>query len=252
MNIQEYISGGIVESYVLGLASEEERREFEERCRQYPELLQARIDFELALEKQALAHAETPKPSVKEQFLATIAREKKVDPAPVRKLNGWRIAAAACLALLAGSAYLNFTLTNTNRQLRSETATAKAELAATKKDIQTLIGNPELKMAALKGTEMAPAAYTTVYWDTSTHDVYMLVNNLPKPADSLQYQLWALADGQPIDLGFISDEHFIRQDKLLLKAKNAQKAQAFAITLEKKGRADISKPAGKIFVVGNL
>jgi hypothetical protein len=51
VNIQEYISSGIIESYVLGLASDEERREFEQTCAQYPEVLAARIEFELAMEK---------------------------------------------------------------------------------------------------------------------------------------------------------------------------------------------------------
>ena len=50
MNTQEYISSGIVESYVLGLASEEERREFEKMCNQHPEVLAARNAFEIALE----------------------------------------------------------------------------------------------------------------------------------------------------------------------------------------------------------
>jgi len=53
VNIQEYISSGIVESYVLGLASPEERIEFEEMCAQHPELVEARNNFELSLEEQA-------------------------------------------------------------------------------------------------------------------------------------------------------------------------------------------------------
>jgi anti-sigma-K factor RskA len=42
VNKQEYISSGIVESYVLGLASAEERNEFEQMCSQYPDVLAAR------------------------------------------------------------------------------------------------------------------------------------------------------------------------------------------------------------------
>jgi anti-sigma-K factor RskA len=57
-------------------------------------------------------------------------------------------------------------------------------------------------------------------------------------------------DGQPIDLGVIDNEHFIKQDRLLLKAKNTQNAQAFAITLEKKGGNPT--PEGKMIVLGNL
>lgn len=240
---------------MLGLASDEERREFEQLCSQYPELLKARTGFEQALEKQAMANAVAPDSAVKDSILNELGLQAKVlplSPAPVRKMNGWKYVAAACIALLAGSIYLNISLSNRNNKLKGDFDSTLAELNEVKKDINTLTGNPEIKMASLKGTDVAPAAYTTVYWDTTSHDVYLLVNNLAKPADSLQYQLWALADGQPVDLGFISDEHFVRHDKLLLKARNAQKAQAFAITLEKKGRADISKPAGQIHVVGKL
>ena len=63
MNIQEYISSGIVESYVLGLASTEERLEFEQLCAAHAELRQAREAFEQSLEQQAIAGA-TPPPAV--------------------------------------------------------------------------------------------------------------------------------------------------------------------------------------------
>jgi len=53
VNIQEYISSGIIESYVLGLASAEERNEFDKMCELYPELREARTNFELSIEKQA-------------------------------------------------------------------------------------------------------------------------------------------------------------------------------------------------------
>ena len=60
MNVQEYISSGIVESYVLGLASDEERKEFEQMCVQYPDVLAARNGFELVLEKKAMENAIIP------------------------------------------------------------------------------------------------------------------------------------------------------------------------------------------------
>lgn len=255
MNIQEYISSGMVESYVLGIASEEERREFELLCTQYPELIKARTDFELALEQYAQDNTLTPNAGTRDKVFKEIALQANVIPgysAPVRKLNGWKYAAAACIALLAGSIYLNISISKRNKNLEADLKDTQTAYAEIKKDIEMLRSRPDVKMASLKGTENSPASYTTVYWDTTSHDVYLLVNNLPIPADSLQYQLWALADGKPVDLGFISEDYFVRQDKLLIKAKNAQKAQAFAITLEKKGRADTSKPDGKMFVFGNL
>lgn len=261
MNIQEYISSGIVESYVLGLASDEERREFEQACAQYPEVLKARTDFEIALEKQAMENALAPDTGLKEKIWEELKQDTKVvsiTESPLQKLTSpgsiwWKYAAAACVILLTGSIYINISLFQKNRKLQSQYDNTVAELAIVKSDIEKITGgNPAMKIASLKGTNNSPASYTTVYWDTTSHDVYLLVNNLPIPADSLQYQLWALADGQPIDLGFISDDYFIRKDKLLLQAKNAQKAQAFAITLEKKGRPDSSKPEGQMYVLGNI
>lgn len=242
-----------MESYVLGLASDEERREFEQYCARYPELVRAREDFELSLEKQAMAHAVQPDASLKNRILAEAGISPVIPVAPpVRRINGWKYAAAACIALLAGSLYLNLNLSRKNNALKGEYQQVKAELGAVKKDVEMLRSSPDIKMAAMKGTLEAPLSYSTVYWDTTSHDVYLLISNLPKPADSLQYQLWAFADGKPVDLGFISDDYFVRQDKLLLKAKNAQRAEAFAISLEKKGRPDVSTPAGQVYMVGNL
>lgn len=257
MNIQEYISSGIVESHVLGLTSEEERLEFERLCLQYPELVQARTAFELSLEKQAMENMVAPDTGLKARIWDEIKTEAKIVPisagAPVRIMNWWKYVAAACVVLLAGSVYMNMNLSQKNKKLQSQYDNTMVELTAVKADIEKITGgNPAMKMAALKGTPDSPKSYTTVFWDSTSHDVYLMVNNLPEPPGDMQYQLWAIENGQPVDLGMIADEHFIKKERLLLKGKNAQNAQAFAITLEKKGRPDINKPEGKMYVVGNL
>jgi anti-sigma-K factor RskA len=248
VNVQEYISSGIVESYVLGLAADEERGEFEQLCLQYPELVKARTAFELLLEKQAMENAVAPAAALKQK----IWNEIPLQQAPVRKINWLRYAAAACVVLLAGSVYLNITLSNKNKKLTGEYNNSMAELNMLKEDMDMLTNKPQVRMASLKGLEASPQSYTTVYWDSTSHDVYLLVNNLPKPPTDKQYQLWALADGQPIDLGFIGDSYFVKKDRILIKAKNVQKAQAFAITLEKKNRPNPEKPDGDMYVMGNL
>ena len=115
-----------------------------------------------------------------------------------------------------------------------------------------MTNSKSVKMAAMKGQSVSPQSYSTVYWDTASHDVYLFINNLPKPADEMQYQLWAFVNGKPVDMGLIDNQVFVNQKKLLIKAKNAQNAEAFAITLEKKNRPDISKPEGVVYVAGNL
>ncbi len=251
MDIKEYISSGIAESYVLGLASPEERSEFEQMCLQYPEVLAARNAFELALEKQAMDNAINPPAGLKNKILAELnlpsaAKIVTMQSAQVKNLNWLKYASAACVALLAGSIYLNVSLSNKNKNLQSNYNNTIAELSDIKKDIQVLQSNPNVKMAAMGGLPASPASFATVYWDTASHDVYLLANNLPVPASDKQYQLWAIFDGKPVDLGVFD----IKKEKLLIRAKNAQGAQAFAITLEKKG-GNVT-PAGDMYVMGKL
>jgi len=72
VNIQEYISSGIIESYVLGLAGPEERKEFERLAEEYPELREARNAFEISLENQMQFNAITPPAHIKSQLLSAI------------------------------------------------------------------------------------------------------------------------------------------------------------------------------------
>jgi anti-sigma-K factor RskA len=103
-----------------------------------------------------------------------------------------------------------------------------------------------MKAAALKSED--DRAYAIVYWDTvsTSKDVYLMVNNLPQPTSGKQYQLWALLNGEPIDLGMIE----VSQKRLLYRMKNLQNAEAFAITLEPKGGSQ--RPTTTPIAVSNL
>ncbi|HKC35646.1 MAG TPA: anti-sigma factor [Chitinophagaceae bacterium] len=250
MNIQEYISSGIVESYVLGLASDEERREFEKSCDQYPEVLAARTAFELSLEKQAMENAIAPPADLKNKIIDTIGASGKVVAMPsgqIRKTSWLKYVAAASVILLAGSLYYNINLYNKNKDLQRDYDNTVAKLNDMDRDMQILWQNPNIKRASLKGMGISPASYATVYWDTTSHDVYLLVNNLPVPASDKQYQLWALLNGKPVDLGVFD----IKKEKLLIQAKNTQGAEAFAITLENKGGSP-TPTMEKMYVKGEL
>lgn len=255
MNVQDYISSGIVESYVLGLASEEEQAEFERMCKQHAEVLQARIDFEISMEQQVLQNVVAPPPALKQQILDIVSPSKaKIIAinagATVVKTTWLKYAAAACAVLLAGSVYWNISQYSSNKKLQANYDNTVAKLSDMEKDLAMLVQNPNVKMAAMKGMEVSPASFTTVYWDTISKDVYLLINNLPKPASDKQYQLWALLDGKPIDMGMIDNDSFTGEKKLLLQMKNVSGAQAFAITLEKKGGNPT--PQGSMFTMGNL
>ena len=80
MNIPEYISSGIVESYVLGLASPEERAEFERICSAHKEVLMAREAFEKQLENGLQQQRVSPPRELKSSILSRIGMEEVEKP----------------------------------------------------------------------------------------------------------------------------------------------------------------------------
>jgi len=264
VNIKEYISSGVVESYVLGLLTAQERFEFEQYCEAYPELKEARTAFELALEKQAMENSLAPPADLKQKIASKIFDENKAAPvipiqsAPSRKFNWTRFVAAASIVLLAGSIWWNMNLRNENGKLKDDNLAIQNDLKISQDSIAQIISMANhiqkkgMKMVPLNGTANSPKSFATVYWDTTSHDVYLLVNNLPTPASDEQYQLWALLKTnnqmQTIDLGMLQ----LSQKPLqVYKMTNAQSAQAFAITLEKKD-GNTEPNLQKIYVMSNL
>ena len=261
MNIKEYISSGIVESYVLNLASVEERSEFEKMCSLHQEVREARNSFEMAMEKQALEASVPPPLELKQKLIEILKpgqkkfRVSRRSEDPVYSLKWLKYAVAACLIMLAGSIYWNVLFFNRNKDLKNSNSILEnqvtdysSKLAEIEHDAR-MLQNPNIKMAALEGTEHSPQSFVTVYWDTTSKDVFLMINNLPQPASGKQYQLWALLNGEPIDLGVFE----IKKDKMLpiVQMKNAQNVQAFAITLEKKG-GNSSPTREAMYVKGDL
>lgn len=262
MNVKEYISSGIVESYVLGLVSDAERAEFEALSQQYREIALARDSFEKSLEENLLKDAVNTSPQLKElinEKLKSIPADNSASREPravIRKMNYWKWIAAASVILLVVTTYLsintynrNRELTATNNEIQNQLQNSNIRLNEIEQERNILMGSG-MKMAALKGTAHAPEALATVYWDTAkTKNVYLLINNMPRPSSDKQYQLWALFDGKPVDLGVFDMN--IRQERMFVKIQNVQKAQAFAITLEPKGGSQ--KPTmDSMYVMGSL
>ena len=263
MNIQEYISSGIIESYVLGLASPDERAEFERMCAAHSEVRLAREAFEIELENFALANAVNPPKNLRSQVFAELEIEKGkdnssynssansavADSGTVIKMNPvWRYVAAASVILLITSAALNIYFF---RQYKSYSArydalaTQYSDLVQQERNLNTRFQEYESALSKMTDTGMAivrmeglavktspaPASAATIYWDKKSKDVYLHVNNMPEPGSGKQYQLWALVDGAPVDAGIFD----MKTDLPMIKMKNIPHAQGFAVTLEPLG-----------------
>ncbi|MFL9485306.1 anti-sigma factor domain-containing protein [Chitinophagaceae bacterium LWZ2-11] len=246
MNIQEYISSGIIESYVLGLADELEVETFEQLSSKYPELVSARKTFEIMLERHAVANAVEPPAYIKEEIFRIIQKGPDIHQhhAPVkqlykeqpRKKNGMRYMAAASIILLAVCGYLLYQLSSQNNKLKNANSNLLAKYnsgdSILNKIISAQTGKKDSGISVVNMvTPSSLQSEASIYWDSASSNVYLIVKNLPKlPADK-QYQLWALIDGKPKDLGVFD----ATDDRVILKMKNTKKAEAFSITVEKKG-----------------
>lgn len=74
MNIDTYIRSGIVEAYVLGVASTDEKAEFETLLPHHPELQLAMTEFEIQVEAFATDQAVPPPSRARREYDAFINR----------------------------------------------------------------------------------------------------------------------------------------------------------------------------------
>lgn len=258
MNIQEYISSGIIESYLLGQLSDKERSELEDMAEQHPEVKAEIEAVEITLMNFA---SKTPPPQLKHTILAKLdVKDAKVISIQTKKPS-YTFLVAASIALLIGSSIYNIILMNKVRSTEEQLVVLNSEKEKYVKDFEqqsssygklaeemAIMMHPENKKIMLKGMDLAPTALAAIYWNQNSKAVYINVNSLPVPSADKQYQLWAIVDGKPVDAGvFEMTSNFAS----LQKMKTISGASAFAVTLEKKGGSP-TPTMEAMYLLGNV
>ena len=240
----------------MGLASEQESSEFEQLCSQYPELLAARNEFERELEKKVLEQSISPPQDLKERILhnigqqESVAKESKVVSMHSRphSSNWLRYVAAASIILLLASSYFVFDLYSKNRKLENSISSFKVQIDSLTDQLafdHKMMADPDVAVVSMMNPEKSPSS-AKVYWDTTSSDVYMVIKNMPSLPTEKQFQLWAFIDNKPVDLGLFD----LPPGNVILKMRNTQKAEAFAITIEKRGNGPV--PHGTVETYGKM
>ena len=286
--VKAYIESGILELYVLGQLNAQEQTEVEAMASKYPEVKQEIEAIEIAMEQYALQNAIKPsaglgdkifekiglpgnlekaEPIVKE-VIKPVVKEAVVIPlnaAPYEsKIKALRIALVACIALLVvsiialynahnqlGSAKDQIAELNLNNEKFTSTVNFMKQSNADLQKIIDMANDPGWKTVKLAGTAMDPKAKMTVYWHAKGKHV--MVDNskmdLPINDQQHQYQLWAIVNGKPVDLGVFD----VKADSthILVNMKETGSAAAFAVTLEKRG-GSVNPTMNQMVVVGNV
>lgn len=277
MNVQEYISSGAIEACVMGLADEQDWAELEQMLDLYPEVKEYKETLEIQQEQMHVAATLPPPAAFKKRIFdalpfennegketpvialpetKTQAKPMVVPIMPTPKPMKWlQRAIAVCIIFLMGSIILNFYFYSRSASIKKQYTALLVQqnsLLTKNKAMQAsfnMVKDPEVKQVVMNPTPGQPGSMATVYWDNRSKDVYLLVKNLPKPEPAKQYQLWAIVDGKPVDAGMVDNDRY--DENLLLKMANIKTAQAFAITLEKKG-GSLVPTMDAMFVFGKV
>lgn len=269
MNTKEYISSGIIESYILGLASPEEAGILDCVMKNNAEVKAAFEEAQKTLEDLATAQAVAPpddlrmkiwnkiqqEQSDEEQSPAVAADIPAARPQEEIRIQGnsnWKAYAVAASVLflisVAGNIFWMSDQAKTQQEIaRLSTEKKNQDLAMQKMNQKMeMISNPDMKMVMLKGVEKHTDSKAMVFWDTKTKEVYLNADSLPKAPEGMQYQLWAFEDGKPVNAGMYTEE---KDSKIALAS--IPKAQAFAITLEKQGGSPVPTMEN-MYVMGEI
>lgn len=258
MNVKEYIESGVLELYVLGKLSEAERQEVEQNIAQYPELKTEVAHIEEAMEAYALLHQIKPSPG----GFAKV-QQKLGHSNTGRKKGGSSILpiVAGLLALLSVIALI--LLWNGRNNHRLQMATVQIQLDSCEQQLgqaeaqidslegvnQQLQGKQTIYMdGESPGTNKAPQAVAAVEWNENTGEFSINPLTLPATGADKDYQLWAIVDGNPVDmLVFNTDADPTTTTTITFSSRPT----AFAVTLEPRGGSP-SPTLSEMYVLGGV
>jgi anti-sigma-K factor RskA len=270
MNIQEYISSGILELYVCGALTDQENKEVSATLREHEEVRTEVEEIETALQNLALATA----PYNPEELLANIKsklsnKDTKVIPLKSNKRERilMYISLAASLALLIGL----FSLLSKNSQLRddlnkknaqqvvlsSESESAKSKLTQTESDLSetqnilNVFRDRSTVKVPLAGQKVSPDSYVNVFWNKTGNKVYIDAQGLPEPPEGKVYQVWSLKMNPltPTSIGLLND--FNEDKNKIFELENPNNSEAFGITLEPAGGSETPTMA-QLYTLGAI
>lgn len=254
MNIKNYISSGILESYVLGELSREERIEVERNAEEYSEINEEIRHIKEAFHNihvQTLTQVEPKQPAqnkiiITEQIIPTgsekVISGKLTSTKQKFLLVTYLAATAATIALISiyaavdlyfkwksSQAELNQVI-SMNSIVQPEADIAEEEILSFNNNDYHVYFNENFRIIELNGLANSPDSHVLIFWNDKSQEVFLKVKSLPEVNDWQQYQLWAIIDGEAVDAGLIP-----KGNEDIIRMKRTKNASAFSITLEPVG-----------------
>ena len=264
MNVKDYIESGILEAYALGLLKPAEMQEVEAVASKNPAVklqLKAEVEAMGALTK---AYSVNPPAHLREQILKAAKGneppQQEETKAEKSKTNNstkfWMIAATFLFLVSTG---INFRQYQNVEKLNQELSISQIKIAELESETEvmvarynklennyTVLTHPQTTQFVMKGVEgRDPNMRADVYWNAKSKMVYLNIKSMPAAPEGKVYQLWALKDGQPIDMGVLKGAEGLQMQEL----GRVPGADAFAVTLEPQG-GSVNPTLEEMYVYG--
>lgn len=258
MEKNELIESGILETYVLGLSTSEEKAQVEKLISDDPEIRKEKEEIEALLELLAQAYAIIPpsQTQIKRRIEGELfLRSEEGMEANVKPLHGggsgqsdsksWMwlsIAASVSLLIMVFYGYrLNHRVETAENQLAAARLESVQLLEMNKKlsamgdqfsRLTSTIGEEGTRQVILTSTIQQPTK-AIVFWNPTNHKVWLVNTNLPQLPIDKQYQLWGIVDGKPVDAGVFDANSGDRA--IAIELKSIARPQVLAVTVENRG-----------------
>jgi anti-sigma-K factor RskA len=259
LDIQAYISSGILELYVLDQLDAQQTQEVEQLAAKHPEIKAEIAAIEDALQKYALLHQTPPPQGTLTGILESIRKLPKAtadkNGTPSSAVGSWIW--LLLIGALAGVAFFWYKWNEENSQ-RIKTVAALEELKKTCNQTDSTnqllyakldqIQSSDNKVIPLESTGLVANAKAVVYYNEKDQKTYLNPDKLPQPPSGKQYQLWAIVAGTPVSMGVFDLNEGLEK---VVEVPFVEEPQAFAITLEEAGGVP-SPTLNQMYVMGQI
>lgn len=267
MNIEEYISSGILESYVLGETSDSENALISCLVKTNSNVAAELKSIQEIQEQIAFNNAQTPPNDLKSKIWNSIVdqnntidstdlssrefsliekneskKDESVNQTIILRPNKsyWIGIAASFIALISFGIfsvhYMNLATKYAKEieKIKDKETFLNKNLALKSKEIKFLSAS-NTKKIVLNGIENKENYRVVAHWNENDKKLVLSEIQLPTLKNDKQYQLWALIDGKPHNAGILNSTNI--ED--YLEMIPVEKPQAFAITIEPNGGSEV-------------
>lgn len=266
MDLQSFIQSGLLEAYVLGQCTAEERALVERMLAEHAEVRNELAIIEMALEGYAAANAVPPPGWMKGRILERIENEPvpsappSLPEAPEPGSGGHSLRIFQLLALGLGLLAVFFFFQKNN--LISEKTALETRIADLQNQIadcnqrdslRTKLEQVNLFLRDHENTRTVPldkasgeVGVAYAYLNARRCEVAIDLGSLPAPAPGKHYQFWSIVDGKPVSMGMVELQSAGGWQTIPCK----ENAVALAISLEDN---PLGNPAPtEVFMIGNI